>query len=493
MTSVNPSLSALIETDLPDGWSEIRIGDYFESWGGMTPSTSNTGYWKGRIPWISSKDVKQWRIKEGQEFITNKALHDTRLRLCPIGSVLLVVRSGILAHTLPVASTDAEVAINQDLKAFYSPEPALNEWLALALRAKSSEILAINRKDGTTVQSIRYQELLDLTIQVPPLTEQKRIETKVEELLARVNTARERLARVPTILKHFRQAVLGAACSGHLTEDWRRNNPSEKVDAMVGDGDPPHNLELPDSWNWFLSLHEFTTVTSGSRGWAKYYAQNGPIFIRVGNLNHNSIELDLNSVQHVAPPSNAEGSRTRVKTGDILISITADVGMIALIDRDLHEAYINQHVALARPRGGFDRRYLAFFLASPNGGQQQFQELQRGATKVGLGLDDIRSIWIARPPLEEQTEIVRRIEALFKLADTIEKRVATATALAEKLTQAILAKAFRGEIVPTEAELAKREGRPYESASALLARIRAANHAGLGNGAGYKVRKQRNK
>jgi type I restriction enzyme S subunit len=226
-----------------------------------------------------------------------------------------------------------------------------------------------------------------------------------------------------------------------------------------------------------LSEHVFDFVTSGSRGWARYYADAGAIFLRVGNLNHDSIELDLSSIQHVQPPANAEGRRTRVEKGDVLISITADVGMVALVEKDIGEAYINQHVALARPAGKLDQRYLAYFLTARNGGQQQFANLQRGATKVGLGLDDIRSIWIACPPLDEQHEIVRRVEGLFKLADTVEKQVEPATKRAEKITQAILAKAFRGELVPTEAELARGEGRSYEPASLLLERIKSENKA----------------
>jgi type I restriction enzyme S subunit len=145
---------------------------------------------------------------------------------------------------------------------------------------------------------------------------------------------------------------------------------------------------------------------------------------------------------------NTEGRRTKVIEGDILISITADVGMVALVEAGLEEAYINQHVALGRPVGNMDRRYLAYFLAAKNGGQAQFLNLQRGATKVGLGLDDIRRIWIARPPLPEQQEIVRRVKALFKIADQIEERHKKAKAHIDKLTQSILAKAFRGELVP---------------------------------------------
>src|SRR5262249_45060955 len=96
-----------------------------------------------------------------------------------------------------------------------------------------------------------------------------------------------------------------------------------------------------------------------------------------------------------------------------------------------------------------------------------------GEGRPHLSFDDIRATAIAIPPVEEQREIVRRVEALFKLADAIERRVTAATARVEKLTQAILAKAFRGQLVPTEAELARCEGREYEPASVLLERIRA--------------------
>src|SRR6266404_490801 len=121
MSVANP-LPLTEEYDLPEGWAEMRVADYFESWGGMTPSTSEESYWGGKVPWVSSRDIKQWRVLKGQESITKKALAETRLRLCPIGSVLVVVRSGILAHTLPIAVADAEVTINQDLKAFWSPK-----------------------------------------------------------------------------------------------------------------------------------------------------------------------------------------------------------------------------------------------------------------------------------------------------------------------------------------------------------------------------------
>jgi type I restriction enzyme S subunit len=100
-------------------------------------------------------------------------------------------------------------------------------------------------------------------------------------------------------------------------------------------------------------------------------------------------------------------------------------------------------------------------------------DLSREVARKTLNLGLLKAVRVPLPPVTEQHEIVRHVEALFRLADAIEKRVAATTARAEKLTQAILARAFRGELVPTEAELARREGRAYEPASALLDRIRA--------------------
>ena len=97
----------------------------------------------------------------------------------------------------------------------------------------------------------------------------------------------------------------------------------------------------------------------------------------------------------------------------------------------------------------------------------------KGVAVRGVNIGDVRVLQVAVPSLKEQHEIARRVEALFQLADATEKHVAAATKRADKLTQSILAKAFRGELVPTEAELARREGRSYEPASVLLQRIQA--------------------
>src|SRR5690606_20727639 len=123
-------------------------------------------------------------------------------------------------------------------------------------------------------------------------------------------------------------------------------------------------------------------------------------------LEHENIRFDLRKLQFVNPPSGVEGIRTSVEPNVLLISITAYGGMVGLVPEGLGEAYINQHIALARPLQFVCPAYLAYYLCASEGGWGRFKKLQRGATKVGLGLDDIRSVPVPLPPLAEQERIV---------------------------------------------------------------------------------------
>ncbi len=221
---------------------------------------------------------------------------------------------------------------------------------------------------------------------------------------------------------------------------------------------------LPEGWMWVTSDQLLDFVTSGSRGWAKYYSETGAFFLRIGNLDHDTIDLDLRDLQRVDLPNKAEGMRTRVEENDILISITADVGMVGLVPDDIGEAYINQHIALARPVELVNAKYLAWFLASQPG-QKQFKDLQRGATKMGLGLEDIRAINIPLPPVQEQERIVMEIERHLSLAKNQDGLLDRSLNRVRRLRQSILEEAFTGHLVDQNPE--------DEPASVLLQRIQA--------------------
>jgi len=147
-------------------------------------------------------------------------------------------------------------------------------------------------------------------------------------------------------------------------------------------------------------------------------------------------------------------------------------GCIAIVPTELDGANITQDTARIAVHPQLSADYVELYLRSPSV-QKRLEAAMKGVAVRGVNIGDVRVLQVAVPPIREQNEIVRRVEALFKLADAIEKRVAAATLRAGKLTQAILAKAFRGELVTTEAKLARREGREYEPASVLLERIKA--------------------
>jgi type I restriction enzyme, S subunit len=201
---------------------------------------------------------------------------------------------------------------------------------------------------------------------------------------------------------------------------------------------------LPAGWQRCLSKELLEFVTSGSRGWAQYYASDGAAFLRVGNLNHGTITLDLRNVQRVRPPEDAEGERTKLRSGDILISITAELGMVGLVPEQFETAYINQHVALARPHSGLCAGYLAWFFATE--GKAQLLKMQRGATKAGLGLDDIRSVDVILPPLEEQHRIVAKLDEKLAHARRAREELERVPRLIAGYKRALLAAAFSGEL-----------------------------------------------
>lgn len=484
------------QSELPEGWawSEVNQLGFLINGDRGKNYPSKKDYVDDGIPFINAGHLINGKISiEKKNFITKEKYESLNSGKLIEGDIIYCLRGTLGKCALfsgmktgAIASSLVILRLNEKINNIY-----IYYFLISPFGRKLIKIF----DNGTAQPNLSAKSLSNYPVPLPPLTEQYRIVSAIEALFARLDVANKRLDRVPEILKKFKQSVLAAACDGRLTEEWRKehldiDNRNEylqeinKIRAGCSKKDKIKfktlselnisNLsELPDFWLWIPSNLIFSYVTSGSRGWAKYYSDTGPMFIRIGNLNRNSIHLNLENIRRVSPPDNSEGKRTRIQQNDILISITADIGSIGYICEDIGDAYINQHIALARPIQNLNPKFIAFFLHSQTGGKKQFEKQHRGATKIGLGLDDIRSIAIPLPPLPEQHEIVRRVDALFSLVDSIEAKVAAARERTEKLRQSILAKAFSGELVPTEAELARLEGRDYEPADALLERIKA--------------------
>jgi type I restriction enzyme S subunit len=142
-------------------------------------------------------------------------------------------------------------------------------------------------------------------------------------------------------------------------------------------------------------------------------------------------------------------ARARLRRGDILLSIRGTVGRVCVVPSELDGANITQDTARLSLQPLLDVDFVKWFLRAPRT-QKRMQRAIKGVAVRGINIGDVRALQLPVPPLPEQREIVRRVEALFGLVDQIEARCAAAKAQAEKLTQSILAKAFRGELIPTD-------------------------------------------
>lgn len=330
-----------------------------------------------------------------------------------------------LANQTGVGSTEFHV--------FRSHGAVLPAYLWRFVRQKAFRENAQQVMTGAVGQQrVPISYLKSHALPLPPLAEQERITAKLSELMARTARARLNLQKLPELIKQYKKGILEAAFQ---------------------------NVEGETAT--ILDLSEF--VTSGSRGWARYYSDAGPLFLRVGNTARSSIKLDLSDRQFVKPPPGVEGARTQVKSGDVLVTITADLGRIAVVPPGLGDAYVNQHIALVRLKEPDLTSYIAWFLVSPQG-QLRLHANTRGTTRAGLGLKDIKSLSITLPDSQKRSEIVRRVENAFSWLDRALESQNVAARQLERLDDTLLSKAFKGELTHQDAR--------DEPADVLLDRIR---------------------
>lgn len=181
-------------SNYPPEWNIATLSEVGDWKGGGTPSKAISTYWCGGIPWVSPKDMKGDLITSSEDTITESALLESSASIISKGSILVVTRSGILRHTLPVAVAGKDLAINQDLKAITAKQGVDHDFLFHYIKSRSNDILNSCMKSGTTVESIETSQLRSFPIPIPPLPEQK----KIAEILSGIDRHRELLKKKKT-------------------------------------------------------------------------------------------------------------------------------------------------------------------------------------------------------------------------------------------------------------------------------------------------------
>ena len=236
------------------------------------------------------------------------------------------------------------------------------------------------------------------------------------------------------LLQEKRQAVISHAVTKGL-------NP----DATMKDSGVEWLGQVPEHWVVTQNKYLLEFLTSGSRGWAQYYADNGSVFFRITNLTRDTIEPKLESIQFVDPPYGSEGERSKIKIGDILISITADLGSVSVANKFIENGYVSQHVALCRPYPVYISRWLAYVILS-DCAKEQFLGSGYGGTKIQLSLEDIKELVIAVPPIEEQALIAVFIDTQLQKYENLTNRAKQLISLLQERRTALISAAVTGKI-----------------------------------------------
>ena len=487
---------------LPPHWANTTLENVLEKIvGGGTPSKANQSFFRGSIPFMTVKDMHTRFPLDTIDHISAEAILGSATTLVPADTLIIATRMSLGKIARPKVST----AINQDLKALFLARGIHKTYIEYFWRSKASHIQELGT--GTTVKGIRLDDIRGLSLMLAPLSEQTRIANKLDTVLAHVDACRERLDRIPLILKRFRQSVLAAATSGDLTADWRANQAAllvqidcvSKAPTTTGNSvllkileqkaqwisnNPEHNEVsrvkkrvamfsakssraegLPNEWCW-AKLEDASLLVVDCHNKTAPYEDRGIALIRTTNIRDGRFIWD--DLRFVSADTHRYWSKRCIPlAGDLVFTREAPMGEAAIIPNE-KQLCLGQRTMLIRPLDQcVPAKYLLIAMLDPKF-KERSQKLAVGTGVKHFRVGDVSDLFLPLPPTAEQNEIIHRVDTLFAFANRLESRLSTARTSTDRLTPALLAKAFRGELV--------RQDPNDEPASELLKRL-AANRA----------------
>jgi type I restriction enzyme S subunit len=526
------------EGELPEGWAEATLEEIVVhklggEWG-KDPREVAESAEMVRVRVIRGTEFRNWERDKGataeERVIKRKSLARRQLA---VGDLVVEVSGG--GATQPVGRTlliDAEVVRRagdaplicsnfcRQIRIHREIDPAFVH-LALSyfyLCGSFDE----HQTQTTNLRNLDFDSFLSgVVLPLPPLAEQRRIVEKTRELMAPLRRAREGFAKLPEILRRFRQSVLADAYSGRLTEDWRerrgayeplaprlarafaarceayemarceaeafeRRAPRRPKNLAATEWEAPEPLDAPQvpaEWSLVALQDVIHRAQYGLSMKADGEPRTGVAMLRMANIRDGRMdptELKYVDRQGIDVPG------FTVRQGDILFNRTNSaelVGKAAVFDLDLEAVFASYVVRIECDEQLVSSRYVCGWINSPWGRRWARTVRTDCSNQSNINVSRLQRMPLPVPPLVEQKEIVRRVEELFAFADATERRVAAAEERTERLRRTILARAMRGELVPTEAELGGGEGGGFEPASDLLDRIGAERLAAEESGA----------
>lgn len=393
-------------------WRTVQLGDLVTVVGGGTPNRSNAEYYGGNIPWVTPKDMKSWDIRDSLIRLTKHGLDNSPARMVPENSVLIVVRSGVLKHTIPVGINRTPVALNQDMKALLCSGNIYPDFLARVIKARSGEILSWVR--ATTADNFPIEKLKRLNIKIPSPSEQKWLTAVLDRADALQAKRHEALAQLDDLIQSIFLDMFG---------DPATSDKSATLVTLGEVADIQGGLQVTES--------------------RKSYSREAP-YLRVANVFRN--QLNLNEIK-ILRVTDRELERARLQTGDLLVveghGNAKEIGRSAIWNSSISNCVHQNHLIRVR----LDRRqilpeFACHYLNSSSGRRHLLKVAKTTSGLNTISTSNVRSAPIAVFPVSLQEEFVRRAEAVDRLKKMQRAHMAELDALLGSLQH----RAFRGEL-----------------------------------------------
>ncbi|MEJ7714994.1 MAG: restriction endonuclease subunit S [Thermoleophilaceae bacterium] len=469
---------------LPDGWSQTTIANVTNDVASCDPRRRPDQAFS--YVDISGIDNKRLAIAQTKNLLGSEAPSRARRPLKTGDIVFSNVRT-YLRNIARVDGVPDPAVASTGFTVLRPNEAAVSDYLFRYVSSYEFLQLITPRQTGTHYPATSDGVVREQVIPLPPLAEQRRIATRLDEIETRRAAAAVHLQAADAIVERYRNAVLAAACAGRLTEDWREENmptPSVEILERKREADrkrlgrkhvepvlpEPDSLPaLPDQWCWAL-LPELGKL---GRGRSKHRPRNDPSlygaeypFIQTGDIARSGGRV----TSHTQSYNDRGLAQSRLwPTGTVCITIAANIADSALLS---HPAcFPDSVVGLIADRSVALPEYAELFIRTA---RRDLAAFAPATAQANINLAILSNVAVALPSIAEQYEIVRRVEATLPAADRLRTQIDRTAATLDRVSKASLAKAFRGELVPTEAALAEEEARDYESAGELLARVATA-------------------
>lgn len=418
--------------EIPAGWEVKRLKRVASFRGGGTPAKENLAYWVGGIPWVSPKDMKVAVVEETEDRITDEAVRESATRLIPAGAVLIVVRSGILAHSIPVAIAGREVTLNQDLKAVIPGTELQGRYLMYLVAGMQREFLMAWKKEGATVESLELDLITSTPTPLPSLEEQRAIAAFLDRETARIDALVTKKERLIELLQEQRTALTTRA----VTKGLDPNVPM-KDSGVEWLGEIPAHWEVKRLKNIVPAITVGIVVTP-----AKYYVYEGVPCLR--SLNITRGHVDMEHMVFISAAANELHRKSKIYEGDVLVVRTGRAGAAVVVPRKLDGANCID-LLIVRRSSALDSRFLYYFINSPaTSGQVEVSSV--GAIQEHYNTGTLAQLLVTAMPRNEQCMIAAFLDRETVRIDAMVAKIRDAVARLKELRIALISAAVTGKI-----------------------------------------------